>query len=308
MGMMTTIEPATLPALLVEGDRPMADSLDVAQVFGKRHDNVCRDVANLLKSEDIEQRGYFQAATYLDARGRPQIRYLMTRDGFSMLAMGFTGPKAVRWKIAYIEAFNRMEVHYRAAPPPPAPAAVDPRQFLADPRNMLALLGDYARALDEERDAHCLTQEHLGQTSKALTIQTLRNNDLSQDLGAARGRIEAIQPRALAFERLAGTKGSSLISDVAKDVGMPPGKLFDFLDTQSSNPNSPGWIYRRKPGGDWICAQRAIDLGLVEQVIEEKHLPDGRTVTRRQARITDKGRARLAVLLSNGTIQPALDL
>jgi prophage antirepressor-like protein len=189
-----------------------------------------------------------------------------------------------------------------------APAAVDPRQFLADPRNLLALLGDYARALDEERDAHCLTQEHLGQTSKALTIQTLRNADLAQDLGAARGRIEAIQPRALAFERLAGTNGSNLISDVAKDVGMPPGKLFDFLDTQSSNPNSPGWIYRRKPGGDWICAQRALDIGLVEQVIEQVELPDGRTVTRRQARITDKGRARLAEILSLGKIQPRLAL
>lgn len=189
-----------------------------------------------------------------------------------------------------------------------APAPVDPRQFLADPRNMLALLGDYARALDEERDAHCLTQEHLGQTSKALTIQTLRNNDLSQDLGAAQAKVQAIQPKALALDRMASTSGSSLISDVAKDLGMAPGRLFAFLDTQSTDPTSPHWIYRRKEGGDWICAQRAIDLGLVDPVIEEVALPDGRTVTRRQARITDKGQARLAVLLSNGKIQPALDL
>lgn len=308
MGMMTTIEPAALPALLVEGDRPMADSLDVARVFGKRHDNVCRDVANLLRSEEIEGRAYFQSATYLDARGRPQIRYLMTRDGFSMLAMGFTGPKAVRWKVAYIEAFNRLEAHYRAAPPAQAPAAVDPRQFLADPRNLMMLLGDYARALDAERASHCDTSQQLDNTSRALTVQTNLTRALDRDLGAARGRIEAIQPKALAFDRLASTSGSSLISDVAKDLGLNPGKLFAFLDTQSTDPTSPGWIYRRKEGGDWICAQRAIDLGLVEQVIEEVTLPDGRNVTRRQARVTDKGRARLSEILSHGRIQPRLEL
>lgn len=172
----------------------------------------------------------------------------------------------------------------------------------------MMLLGDYARALDAERASHCDTSQQLDNTSRALTVQTNMARALDRDLGAARGRIEAIQPKALAFDRLASTSGSSLISDVAKDLGVAPGRLFAFLDTQSSAPASPHWIYRRKEGGDWVCVQRALDIGLVEQVVEEVTLPDGRTVTRRQARITDKGRARLAVLLSNGKIQPALDL
>lgn len=51
----------------------------------------------------------FIKSYYMDSMNRSQREYLMTRDGFSLLAMGFTGPKALDWKLKYIEAFNRME-------------------------------------------------------------------------------------------------------------------------------------------------------------------------------------------------------
>lgn len=51
----------------------------------------------------------FTESTYISSRGRKEIEYLMNRDGFSLLVMGFTGSKALEWKLKYIDAFNKME-------------------------------------------------------------------------------------------------------------------------------------------------------------------------------------------------------
>lgn len=83
-------------------------SLRVAEVFEKRHDNVLKAieslVVDLLKNEEM-----FWLANYQDAYGRNQKLYRMNRDGFSLLVMGFTGRKALEWKLKYIHAFNEME-------------------------------------------------------------------------------------------------------------------------------------------------------------------------------------------------------
>jgi Rha family phage regulatory protein len=83
----------------------------VAQVFGKRHNDVLKAIGNLmadLKSEGVSERS-FALRHYTDQRGRTHPMYEMNRDGFTLLAMGFNGRKSLRFKIEYIEAFNRME-------------------------------------------------------------------------------------------------------------------------------------------------------------------------------------------------------
>lgn len=95
----------------------VADSLEVADRFGKAHKNVVRDIENLmdgieanrLNFEPIAEKEYFIPDFYTDKRNREQKRYKLTRDGFSLLVMGFTGPAALHWKLLYIEAFNKME-------------------------------------------------------------------------------------------------------------------------------------------------------------------------------------------------------
>lgn len=100
----------------------VADSLEVADRFGKAHKNVVRDIENLmdgieanrLKIEPIAEKEYFIPDFYTDKRNREQKRYKLTRDGFSLLVMGFTGPAALHWKLLYIEAFNKMEQALRS--------------------------------------------------------------------------------------------------------------------------------------------------------------------------------------------------
>lgn len=86
----------------------ITDSRNVAEVFDKRHDHVLRDIENL--KEDLPNFGeIFKETTIPDKYGREQRAFLMNRDGFTILAMGFTGKAATEWKVKYLEAFNKME-------------------------------------------------------------------------------------------------------------------------------------------------------------------------------------------------------
>lgn len=91
----------------------VVSSRDVAESFEKRHDNVMRDIDKLQK-DVLNFEEMFQESSYEDSYGRNQKCYLMNRDGFSLLAMGFTGQKALDWKLKYIEAFNALEKEYNS--------------------------------------------------------------------------------------------------------------------------------------------------------------------------------------------------
>lgn len=81
----------------------------VAERFGKQHFNVLRDIENLITQNRVLIGTYFIQSTYKAGTGKNYKEYLMTRDGFTLLAKGFTGKEALQFKLAYIEAFNKME-------------------------------------------------------------------------------------------------------------------------------------------------------------------------------------------------------
>lgn len=81
----------------------------------KRHADVLRAVEKLCEiNADVEMR-WLKPAVYVDAQGKQRPFYELTKDGFTLLAMGFTGEKALAFKIAYIERFNRMDFLQRSA-------------------------------------------------------------------------------------------------------------------------------------------------------------------------------------------------
>lgn len=129
----------------------VADSLQVADSFGKQHAHVLRSIESLVNSLSTEEvavsdeewmcekvyrndqlnfeptddrsfsqsnfglaDNYFIPDTYMDKQGKSRKHYWLTRDGFSLLVMGFTGPAALHWKLLYIEAFNKMEEQLRS--------------------------------------------------------------------------------------------------------------------------------------------------------------------------------------------------
>ncbi|EKS7395995.1 Rha family transcriptional regulator [Campylobacter coli] len=97
--------------LEVANDQVTTTSLDIAAVFNKRHDNIIAKIETFPKDSFTDLN--FKASKYIDSTGRILPCYNLTRDGFSLLVMGFTGEKAYKWKVEFIKAFNEMEKRLR---------------------------------------------------------------------------------------------------------------------------------------------------------------------------------------------------
>lgn len=94
----------------IDENTPAVRSDVLAAHFHRSHKNVLRDIAKLRSKCPESFYGLnFEPVEYLDAKGEKRPAFLLTRDGFSLLVMGFAGAEAVRWKLKYIEAFNALE-------------------------------------------------------------------------------------------------------------------------------------------------------------------------------------------------------
>jgi Rha family phage regulatory protein len=87
---------------------PITNSLLVSQKFGKEHKDVLRTIRNLT-AENCAVLSMFYETTYYNEQNKQQPMFVMNRDGFTLLVMGFTGKEALKFKIDFIEAFNKME-------------------------------------------------------------------------------------------------------------------------------------------------------------------------------------------------------
>jgi Rha family phage regulatory protein len=117
-------------SLTVIDGSPTTTSLEVAQHFSKQHKDVLEKIAALSREvgPEFTERN-FPPSEYNDSTGRALPAYRLTRDGFTLLAMGFTGKKALAFKLAYIDAFNRMERELTGqAPQLAAPATLSAAQ------------------------------------------------------------------------------------------------------------------------------------------------------------------------------------
>lgn len=121
-----------------------ANSRDVAAKFGKRHDNVLRDIDDLIR-QDVPGFVEVRAETAVGFGTRLDRAFNMSRDAFMLLAMGFTGKSALRWKLRYIEAFNAMEVRLRQ------PAALPDAAIRAELDQMRAEIAQLRTALAAPR-------------------------------------------------------------------------------------------------------------------------------------------------------------
>lgn len=92
----------------MKNDEAVCDSLQVAEKFEKEHRNVLQSLDNLI-AENSAVKSMFKIANYKAENGQTYRKFYMNRDGFSLLAMRFTGKKALEWQLKYIKAFNQME-------------------------------------------------------------------------------------------------------------------------------------------------------------------------------------------------------
>ena len=168
---MSKLTHTLLPGLQISDEKAFASSLDIARHFEKRHDNVLRDVQKIIDDcpADFGLLN-FEESTYLNEQGKEQPCFNLTRDGFSLLAMGFTGKKALEWKVKYIEAFNFMENALRQN------AAALSDQHLAALNQLTELAGRLTAqkpALPELSEAQREALDYVPNESKRLVVREL---------------------------------------------------------------------------------------------------------------------------------------
>ena len=163
---------APAPVLAVVNGVPTTTSLDVALHFGKRHDAVLRAIRSLIAQVPADHAHNFvemvvevdigSGATRLDPA------YRLTHKGFTLLAMGFTGARALEFKLAYIDAFERLEAELsrRPLPSPAAPEIDVATLLLSGQSDPVPLTIEQHRLINQRAhtlgaDAHALIHEHL---------------------------------------------------------------------------------------------------------------------------------------------------
>lgn len=97
-----------------QNDQVVTTSLKIAEVFGKRHNDVLKSIRNLTSAQNCAVLKMFETSSYVSEQGKEQPMFIMNRDGFTLLAMGFNGEKALDFKVKYIEAFNKMEAELKS--------------------------------------------------------------------------------------------------------------------------------------------------------------------------------------------------
>lgn len=162
---ITPIDPERNPIVFAKDGEVFANSRDVAAFFGKQHGHVLRDIDNLIASEPSLGLSTFGETPYVEpSTGQAYRSFDMGRDGFTLLAMGFTGAKALKWKLRYIEAFNALEAECRRI------AQSGPMIDLNDPaalRNLLLTYSEKAEVLEKRVQELLPSQEALQRISEA---------------------------------------------------------------------------------------------------------------------------------------------
>lgn len=174
--------------LFSQDGKILASSRDVAEKFGKRNPDVNRAIENLIV-QNCTVRNMFIKTSYTSSRGRDENEYLMDRDGFSLLVMGFTGKKALEWKLKYIDAFNQMEETLKS--------------------------GDYLSE-EEKLKLQLFSKDPLEVASAHNRLVELEVNKATAPLKAEN---EVLKPKAEYHDEVLNKEGLITTTVVAKDLG-----------------------------------------------------------------------------------------
>ena len=204
MSQAQLIPEAFSPSVSLHSGRPATTSLEVAKFFGKQHQHVMRSIDDLRSNTpESFSASNFGRAEYSDEQGKPRPMFILYRDGFMLLVMGYTGKKALAMKLAYIEAFNRMEEELARQKEAarnitqdivdfPGSISITPSS-VADRKPLRALVGSWAKLSNAPFDA-CWNQ--LKAAFNLANIKELPQEWIPDALAWVQARIDAL-PKAL---------------------------------------------------------------------------------------------------------------
>ena len=188
---------------LTERDgKAVVSSRDIARVFEKEHRRVLQDVRTIAENDLVWGLHNFVQSAYTNEQNKSQPEYLITRDGFTLLVMGYTGEKAMRFKKAYIAAFNEMESRFA------------PRNYK---EALLALV-----AAEEKKEALAVQNKVLQLTADKYEGQTdtvglYKAGEIAKELAISAKRLNDFLHNCRVQYRPNGSNTWQLYTDYAKD-------------------------------------------------------------------------------------------
>lgn len=235
-----------------ESNQVLTNSLLVAEKFGKEHQHVLRDVRNLINGgvSKIGDTPAFAEATYIHPQnGQEYPMFIMNRDGFTLLAMGFTGEKALQFKLEYINAFNKMEEAIKNG------GFNVPKSF----REALLLAAEQQEVIENQQ----------------------------KQIEEKNAKIELDKPKVLFSEAVTTSKTSILIGDLAKiikqnGVEMGQNRLFSWL-------RDNGYLIKRKGSDFNMPTQKSMEMKLFEIKETAITHSDGHVTVNKTPKVTGAG-------------------
>ena len=260
-----------------ESNQPLTNSKLVAEVFGKEHRNVVRDIKNLIEGGVLknEQTQMFEETTYINEQNKQSYpMFIMNQDGFTLLAMGFNGKKAMEFKLKYIEAFNAMKRQIEQSK-----ASV--------PQNYLEALKSLVKAEEEKQQ---LAFENKKQQEQIITI-----SKTNMELG---NKITEMLPKVSYYDKILQSNATMTVTQIAQDYGMSAMKLNKELEAMK---------IQHKVRGQWILYGKFITGGYVHSRAVDIIRSDGRHDVKYNTEWTTKGRIFLYESLKAKGILPLIE-
>ena len=184
------------PSVFTRNGQVFTNSRDVAAYFDREHRSVLRKIDTLIQDEpDLALHHFVQGYEALPATGEQAHRFFdIDRDGFTLLAMGFTGSRALKWKLHYIAAFNMMEDELRRR-------ELTPVANLGDATTLRTLLLGYTEKVIE--------LEHRAVTAEAAVVVAM--------------------PKIAFYDQFADAEGLFGLQNAARALGQSPNKFIGWL-------------------------------------------------------------------------------
>lgn len=260
-----------------ESNQPLTNSKLVAEVFGKEHRNVVRDIKNLIEGGVLknEQTPMFEETTYINEQNKQSYpMFIMNQDGFTLLAMGFNGKKAMEFKLKYIEAFNAMKRQIEQSKP-------------SVPQNYLEALKSLVKSEEEKQQ---LALENKQQQATILTI-----SKENMELG---NKITEMLPKVSYYDRILQSNATMTITQIAQDYGMSAVRMNKELESMK---------IQHKVRGQWILFAQFLKGGYVHSRAVDIVRKDGQHDVKYNTEWTTKGRIFLYEALKAKGILPLIE-
>ena len=247
----------------------VTNSVKVAEKFGKEHKHVLESIRKLMTAENSAVLQMFEESTYINEQNKTQPMYLMNRDGFTLLAMGFTGTKAMEFKIDYINAFNKMESKIKKS---------------------IAVLPDFT---DPAEAAIAWAKEY--KEKKVLAIENKKLEEENIQLAAENQELKHDKNY---LDLIMRSKALLTISQIAQDYGMSGKALNKKLAEMG---------IQYSINGQWILYAKYKDCGYVSSRSIDITRTDGRQDVVLHTEWTQAGRKFLYEELKKEGILPMLE-